>query len=124
LPSTYKDVELQAAENIMLKSQQDAAERGTIKNIITLSIMILLMLYIFFGYYNKQRLENDREKYRNDMEYRNKWSKISRHYGDAGKDSSNDFLSVDESQLIVKNKFKHLVGTLMQKMIVNRLVKY
>ena len=100
LPSTYKDVQLQAAEDIMLKSQQDAVDRGTIKNIIPLSVMKLLMLYMFFGYYNKKRLEDDREKYRYDNEYRNKWTKISSHYDDAGKDTSNDFLSVDESQLI------------------------
>ena len=57
---------------------------------------------MFFGYYNKKRLENDRKKYRNDMEYRNKWSKVSTcsHYNDASQDSSNDFLSVDKSQLI------------------------
>ena len=85
LPTTYKDVQLQADENIMLKSQEDAVKRGTIKNIIPLSIMKLLMLYIFFGYYNKKRLEDDRKKYRNDLEYQNKWTKITSHYNDAGK---------------------------------------
>ena len=91
---------MQAAENIIVKSQQDAVQQGTIQNIIPLSIMKLSMLYMFLEYYNKKRLENDRKKYINDMEYQNKWTKISSHYKDAGKDTSNDFLSVNESQLI------------------------
>ena len=84
----------------MLKSQEDAVKRGTIKNIIPLSIMKLLMLYFFSGYYNKKRLDDDRKKYRNDIEYRNKWTKITSHYDDASKNTSNNFLSVDDSQLI------------------------
>ena len=84
----------------MLKSKQDAVEQGIIKNIVPLLIMKLLMLYLFFGYYDKERFENDRENYRNDAKYQNTLLKISCHYDNASNDTNNDFLSVEDSQLI------------------------